>query len=112
MENNKCYDCGRRFKRPLRLTRDEQDNNESWFVAHVCRQCWDGTILVESNPEYVRCEDCNSDDCARTDAMREEYQHDIQEIVKKRYPSAGVMFLPKSEWGSQQAGFWREAGYL
>ena len=110
--SERCYDCGKRYTHINRTRHEQDDDIMSWSSVPVCRQCWDGVVLVPNEwAEEIVCDECDRKDCKRARAAVRQYEDDICEEIDERYPSAKVVFVDRSEMAEYEAANWEPAGY-
>jgi len=106
-----CGECGKKY-RSIERTRSEEDDNGTWEKIPVCRRCWDGVVLVDSDQrDDLVCEDCLEEDCPCTAAIRRDWQETIEDWISEKFPQAAIVWLPASEMGTYEAANWEAAGY-
>jgi hypothetical protein len=107
-----CCECGKKYKRIARM-RYQQNDLGQWEDAPICKECWDGVVLVDNGigVDDLDCDQCGDCDCDRSLAAREQWQKFMRDRIHKDYPSAKVVFLHPwtSEWQEEKSG---RSGYL
>jgi hypothetical protein len=104
-QNRTCCECGKRYKRPLRRRTREEDAGGEWRAYPVCKRCWSGVLLVDSDQAPL-CDYCHQPDC-----VREEWEDGVCAQVRKHYPNGQVLFAPRVEWDTLRKTQPESSGY-